>query len=247
MRLLKLVLLMTALFVIVLPALAQDALELGQEVEGEITDRDYEYEYTFSGSEGQLISIEMKPAEDSQLDPEIYLYNAENDLLAQNDDFSYPSSLILITLPADGEYLVVGSRNGGRSGSSTGEFILTVSQPEAMELGTDYEATVTTDYTQSVVYLLAPAEDGPVTLSYSQDVSEVYARISVSAAPDWSESPEFGYYNEIMSIASAVSEKGSISLNLNGGQVYLVEVEFGGYSPDSNFSADETTVTVSVS
>jgi hypothetical protein len=246
MRFWKLALLVAGLFVVVLPAMAQDAIELGQEIEGEITNRDYEFEYTFSGSEGQLISIEMKPAADSQLDPEVFLYDSENELLAVNDDFSYPTSLILISLPADGEYTVVASRNDGRSGSSEGEYVLTVSEPEAMELGADYEATYTTDYSVSTVFLLAPTEDGPVTLTYVQDVSELYARISVSTAPDWSEDPEYGYYSEVMSVSSAISEKGSLSLNVEAGMVYLVEVELGGYSPDTTYSEDEATITLSV-
>ncbi|HUN08859.1 MAG TPA: hypothetical protein PLQ56_19795 [Aggregatilineales bacterium] len=246
MRLLKVVLFMAALFVVVLPAMAQDSIELGQEIEGEVTNRDYEFEYTFSGSEGQLISIEMKPAGDSQLDPEVYLYDSENELLAVNDDFSYPSSLILINLPADGEYTVVAGRNDGRSGSSEGEFVLTVSEPEAMELGTDYEATYTTDYSESTVFLLAPTEDGPLTLTYVQDVTELYPRITVSTAPDWSEDPEFGFYSEVMSVSSGISEKGSISINVQAGMVYLVEVEMGGYSPETTYSEDEATVTISV-
>jgi hypothetical protein len=247
MRLLKVALLALLAFVVVLPAMAQDALEFGQGVQGEISNREYEFEYTFTGSEGQLISIDMRVTEGSNLDPEVFLYDADNELLAQNDDFSYPNSLILITLPADGEYTIVATRNDGRSGSSEGEFELTVSVPESMELGADYEAAFTSDYNSSTVYLLAPTEDGPVTLTFSQDVSEIYARITVSTSPDWAEDPEFGFYNEVMSVSSAISEKGSISLNLQAGIIYLVEVEMGGYSPDSTFSEDEATVTISVS
>lgn len=44
-------------------ATAQDKtpIEFGKYVEGEITNKDYEFKYTFEGEKGQLVSVEMLP------------------------------------------------------------------------------------------------------------------------------------------------------------------------------------------
>jgi hypothetical protein len=250
MRLLKVLLALTLLSMMALPAWAQDtALEFGAPVTGEISDREFEFEYSFTGSEGQIISLEMSPGENSELDPEVYLYSTDNELLAANDDFSYPTARIYYMLPADGEYLIVATRNEGRSGTTTGEFVLDVSVIEAVAPGSTVEAVYSTDFFTATptVYLLAPIEDQTVTLTYSQDLEEVYGSIRVQGVPDWSIDPEYGFYEDFLYISNtAISTQGSVTLNLTGGRLYLVRVEFGGYSPGSGFAAEEGKMSITV-
>lgn len=250
MRLLKIVFALTLLALAAFPVAAQDtALEFGQEVTGEISDREFEFEYTFAGEEGQLVSIRMSPTEGSELDPEVYLYTADNDLLAANDDFSFPTALILYTLPASGEYTLVATRNDGRSGSTSGEFALEVSIAESLAVGSTIEATYSTDFftPNNEFYLLAPAADGEITLSYAQDSSNVYAAIRVVAVPDWTVDPEFSFYQDVLWLGnSSISNAGSITLNVEAGRLYILRAEFGGYGINSDYSAEEGTVSITL-
>ncbi len=250
MRMLKVLFALLIIGATVFPALAQDTvLEFGQAVTGEISDREFEFEYSFAGEEGQLISIQMSPADDSELDPEVYLYSSDNELLAANDDFPFPTSLILYRLPAAGEYLIVATRNDGRSGSSSGEFSLEVSLAESTPFGTTIEATYSTDFFSGVspTYLLAPEADGTVTLTYTQDNSETYAGLRIAAVPDWSVDPEFSFYEDVFWLGnSELSSSGSVTLDLIGGRLYILRVEFGGYGQNSSFNADEGVVSITI-
>jgi hypothetical protein len=111
-------------------------LEYGDTVRGEITNREDDQVWTFSGSEGDVVTITMLAvADDFSLDTRLYLYTLEgfdsgDDAIAQNDDAVNPevtglnSQIELFELPEDGEYVIVATRyNNG-----TGEYTLTLEE-----------------------------------------------------------------------------------------------------------------------
>lgn len=81
--------------------------------------------WTFSGSEGSEIMIELNET-DGLLDPELFLFGANGELIAENDDINLSSgnynSLIQVRLPRTEIYTIVVSAFG-----SGGTYELTVS------------------------------------------------------------------------------------------------------------------------
>lgn len=89
-------------------------IEVGQTV-SETVDTFIDDSWTFSGTTGQMIVIELDSL-DSDLDPQLYLYTTGGALLADNDDIDLMNdnrnSRIEITLPADGDYTIIVNANG---------------------------------------------------------------------------------------------------------------------------------------
>src|SRR5574337_1217495 len=109
--------LLTLLSVLGISAVAaQDKtpIEFGQWVEGTLSDATYEAKYTFSGTKGQIILVEMIPKPGTyDLDPALVLRNSDGDIIGQNDDFSYPLSVVVAELASDDTFTVLATRSGG--------------------------------------------------------------------------------------------------------------------------------------
>jgi hypothetical protein len=59
--------------------------------------------------------------------------------------------------------------------------------------------------------------------------------------------PEFSFYEDVFWLGNtALTNSGSITLNLIGGRLYMLRVEFGGYSPGSTFSAEEGVISITI-
>lgn len=89
----------------------QGAIDLGQSVRGSIGMFD-EDGWTFSASGGSQVTIEVM-AISADLDPYVYLYGVDGQLIAENDDIvllTDMNSRLVVTLPTGGVYtIVVGS------------------------------------------------------------------------------------------------------------------------------------------
>jgi hypothetical protein len=66
--------------------------------------------WTYTGSSGESITIEVR-ALDSSLDPVLYLYDPERELIAENDDINLlegnKDARVAVTLPASGTYTII--------------------------------------------------------------------------------------------------------------------------------------------
>src|SRR5215212_7846200 len=83
---------------------AQDkvALKLGEFVKGTITEDVIEQSYSFSGKKGDIITLEVLPdPEKADLNPTVELRDSDGQVLATNDEFSYPLALAIGELPSD--------------------------------------------------------------------------------------------------------------------------------------------------
>ncbi|MBL8119152.1 MAG: hypothetical protein JNJ78_16575 [Anaerolineae bacterium] len=222
---------------------AQDAtaLEFGQYVEGEITSNDYEFRYTFNGSAGDVVSVEMFPKPGTyDIDGYIFLRDPDGDVVAENDDYGYPLSLVVAELPADGEYTIVATRSGGSTGSSEGTYWLRVSQVEIVEPGSSVEATITSNYDEELpnLFYLKPEASGPVTITFAQEVSELFGSLEVSG---WDEYGKVTFAN--LDNTAKVSAA-TITLDLEAGEFYVLNVarSFSSYV----FDEVESVVTITV-
>ena len=106
-------------------------LVYGDSVGGELTNRETQQVWTFSGTAGDVVTITMIATEDDfALDTRLYLYTLEgfdggDDAIAENDDASNPevsgfnSQIEAFELPEDGEYIIVATRFGDGTGRYT--------------------------------------------------------------------------------------------------------------------------------
>ena len=100
----------------------------------------------FHGSGGQTIDVTME-RDSGDLDPFLMVLDASGRELARGDDITPADTTAAIrglTLPADGDYLIVASRYGQRFGDSIGDFTLSVTlhNPAADDGGTVAEPIV---------------------------------------------------------------------------------------------------------
>lgn len=222
---------------------AQDATPLvfDEYVEGELSNRAYEVKYTFEGNSGDVISIEMLPKPGTyDLDPYIILRNSEGDVLAENDDFGYPLSLIVAELPADGTYTILATRSGGSTGSSEGEYWLRVKHAVVAESGSALEATIYSDSDKDVpnLFVLRPTESGPVTITYSQTVGELFGSMEISTVD-----LTYGGQERIAELGNTSKvSKATLELELEGGIFYIINVS----RSFSSFVFDEAEATITI-
>lgn len=102
----------------------------GDTVTGEISDDQPAWQYTFEGTEGDVITIDLRQ-QSGNLDTYLILQDSEGNQLIANDDgenvaVSTDSRIENYTLPATDTYTIVATRFQGEVGSSSGEFALTL-------------------------------------------------------------------------------------------------------------------------
>jgi hypothetical protein len=156
--------------------------------------------------------------------------------------------LVVVQLPEDGDYTILATRSGGATGSSEGDYYLTVEKVEPLASGSTVEATLYSDYEKQVpsVFYLVPEEDGPVKLSYSQEISDLYGSLRIQETPDWSNDPSDSYYTYVLDLGDTTRvSDATFSLDLQAGHIYVIAINvgFGSYS----FDTEEATVTLTVS
>lgn len=103
-------------------------LAYGQRIEGVIVEERPAEQYTFQGSANDQVLIRME-ALDRELDPFLYLYGPEGEIVGQDDDSGGGRNAELATvLPVDGEYTILATRFGRENGSGAGGYVLSLNQ-----------------------------------------------------------------------------------------------------------------------
>jgi hypothetical protein len=160
---------------------AQDALpiEIGQSVDGELSDDVAEVQYVFTADEGTTI---VATQVSSDFDSYLILLDAEGDEIAFNDDGAgnLNSRIGPFTLPDDGEYTLVSTSYAYRTRDETvdGEFTLTLEVFEAdlVEYGETVQGEVDGD---SQVLFQFSAETGDrIAIRATSDDFAPYVQLS---------------------------------------------------------------------
>lgn len=204
---------------------AQEApvpLTLDEFVEGTLTETDFEDTYTFAGEAGQLILIEMLPKPGTfDIDGYLSLADADGNVLAENDDFNFPLALVVAELPAGGDYTIRATRSGFSAGSTVGEYILRARAVEPLAAGTTVEATITSDLEADLpsLFVLRPAESGPVRLIFRQTVGDLYAALRVSRWQNNSFSADLANLENTRRVAEA-----ALTVELEAGGFYILSI-----------------------
>lgn len=111
------------------PVRAQDRLAYGQTVQGQITRDSFRQIFAFQGREGDIIEATLART-DGTLDPVLILTDADNMLIAINDDGAgnYNATISALRLERDGLYFLIATRFGQDRGNSIGRFSLSLAR-----------------------------------------------------------------------------------------------------------------------
>lgn len=108
------------------------SLSFGQTVNGNITLENKFDVYTFEGTAGQVISINMIRTQGTSLDTKLFLISPSLFEVADNDDaapgVTTDSAITRFTLPETGRYTILATHYGTIYGVTTGPYSLTLSQ-----------------------------------------------------------------------------------------------------------------------
>lgn len=208
-----------------------DTIEYGESVTGELTDREFEIAYEFTGSEGDVIVIYMA-AVDTLGDlnrPELLLLNSENDVVADTADaFTIGEILLAAELEAEDTYTILATRQDGRAGDSVGEFTLDLIKLPVLELDKEVSETISSE--DSDQYYAIRSDSSTLVLSYLKLSGTFSPMISINVIND-----EAGL-DEVVVLQGSALERAAVNVPSEPG-LYIVTV---GEAPfDFNFNEVE--------
>lgn len=214
--------LVAVMLIALAPSFAQDggAIEYNSTITGEITNDNFEVNYSFSGAAGDVVLARVEPVEffGGYADPVLTLTAADGTVLAYRTGFS--SADVAAILPVDGDYTLTVGRADGASGSSVGEFYLSLWLPDVLTSGASVSASTDSD---SVVYYVVK-DLSAFTLAYEKSGGEFAPEISVNAIvtePNYAD--EFGYLETWAALNGKVLKAGSLSVD-GDADVYVIKV-----------------------
>jgi hypothetical protein len=200
---------------------AQDAegIAYGDVVEGEMTEDEFEFNYTFEGSEGDVIIVSFRPVEEfGDLDsPIIIITDADGDAIADTTDtFVFGNLIVAAELEDDGEYNIFLTRADGDSGESVGEFTLELINLPILEVGSPLEEEETDSDSRSQYYAVKSEEDWGISylkLDGSMEIEVTVNTIDSSSAA----------LTAIASVDGDLLTEAAIGI-FDGGETYVVSI-----------------------
>jgi hypothetical protein len=227
---------------------AQDAtpLTLGEAIEGEITNDDFEVLYTFDGSAGELALIQMWQAPDAEeyVDTELILQDPSGSDIASGpgDAALYSQATIAVELPEDGTYTIIATRYEGRTGESVGPYVLVANIVEPLAAGSKVDATI---YGYDSELRTIPQQyvvqgSGATKISFTQEVGDLFPDLKLYPWIDGEEySTPLFTLQDTSKVSSAV-----VSVELEEGTLYILTVRDSFSS--SVYDDSEKTITITV-
>lgn len=209
---------------------AQDAVAFGDVIEAEMTASDYEFEYTFEGAAGDVVIFDLQPVDPfGDLDEPVLVLTNEDGVVASTvDAFNYGEATLVAQLPADGEYTLLATRDGGVAGDSVGEFTLEFVLAEVLETGAVVEGTATSDVRPNY-YVVTAASDWAI--SYVKQGGVLPAQVAVNVIDE-----DAGSLEPVATLFGPELTDGLFGV-FPAEELYIVTVS----EPDFYFAFDEET------
>lgn len=213
-----------------LPALAAPPLQeatpigYGETVAGEITDSGFEQVYTLNGTAGDVVAITVTSTDENYLDGYLIVQDSSGAILAEIDDVFGLDPFYMAALEADGAYTIIVTRMGGRTGSSTGAYELSVDLVSLAAWETP-AALALNEPEESRAYVIFEAEEGQTaTLSYQVVSGDLRPDLKIS---------HFGYddlweesrYDEVLLLQSTLISGATLTVEFPAAGLYTVSVE----------------------
>jgi thiol-disulfide isomerase/thioredoxin len=164
------------------PRVENTIIEYGDIVTYSITNDTPAVNYTFIGSAGDIVTIEMI-ALDNALDPQLVLFGPTGAMFAANDDNGRTrnSAIVAFTLPMDGNYSIVATRYGEQSAiGGTGDFQLSLDTVEVVA-PEEAEDTGRDDSGEPTVVVASGSIEPGEAINGTIDDANVEARYTFSA------------------------------------------------------------------
>jgi hypothetical protein len=208
---------------------AQDAtaLKLGESVTGEISADSYEIPYTFEGKSGEVALIQMWEAPDASdyVDTYLILQGPDGKVFAENsnDPALYSNSVIAATLPADGKYTIIATRDGGRTGDSVGPYVLQANIVEPLKAGSKIDATIYgyDNKARNTPEQFVVQGSGATKISFSQEITDLFPDLKLYPWEDVDSYPTALFaLTDTSKTTSAV-----VSVELEEGMFYILTVK----------------------
>jgi len=135
-------------------------LRYGVPVTNALTNRDFEWYYTFRARQGDILNVEMVRSSGT-LDPLLKILDSEQFLLASNDDDQDTRNAAIrnFFVEQDGVYIVVATRYGEAAGESVGSFVLSITEADSSGIGNSPLAPAPLGYNQSLEASLDDRQD----------------------------------------------------------------------------------------
>jgi len=211
-------------------AAAQDKvkLKLGEYLKGTITAKVYEVGYSFSGKKGDVVTLEIVPDQQTgDLDPTVELRDSNGQSLAINDGFSFPLTLAIAELPADGDYIAVAGRSGGEAGDTTGDYMLRVSIAKLVAAGSTIDTKVSSSASAPPqIYVMHPDKATTLTVDFTQQPTiDYFTAIGILKYMD------DAYSVPVMNMDNTNKlTKATLTVDLEAGAFYVIKIVQGDYS-----------------
>lgn len=150
---------------------AQDSIEYGDIIFGEITEDETEVSYTLAIEEGDVVVLDMRRAKDSELySTAIIVQDPDGDeVLNTTEDTSANNTIAGFVADESGDFTVIATRN--QYSETTGEFELRPTNARVLQSGDDVKGLVDND-SADVYYALPP--DTEISVSYIQTSGDYY-------------------------------------------------------------------------
>ncbi len=147
------------------------SIAYGDVVEGEITAKITEIEYTLTVSKGDIVMLDMRRSKDSELYSTAIIVNDEdgNEVVNTTEDTSANNTVAGFTATADGDYTVIATRN--KYSDTVGAFQLRPTAAKLLQSGDSIKGLVNND--SADVYYALPANTD-VKVSYQQTAGDYF-------------------------------------------------------------------------
>lgn len=130
---------------------AQDddsVIEYGSRTKGEITNRNFEIEYQFEGTSGDIVAIQVIPDDAfSGLSNVVIILLDEDFNVIEDVSGSLATTSLFYRLRENAQYNIIVSRRNGRSGDAQGAYTLLLTKIDLLRVGERITGSATTDTT----------------------------------------------------------------------------------------------------
>lgn len=157
-------------------AKAATPIAYGDLIEGEITSKVKEIDYTLSVAMGDIVVIDMRRSKDSELySTAIIVQDGNgNEVVNTTEDTSANNTVAAFIADSDGDYTVIATRN--KYSETTGAFQLRPTAVRMLQSGDNVKGLVNNE--SADVYYALPA-DSDVKVSYLQTTGDYFLRFRI--------------------------------------------------------------------
>jgi hypothetical protein len=192
-------------------------IEYGQTFKGQITNDTVEVRYQFAGKAKELVIIGMdQDAAAGLKTPAFTVLSGQNRIIDSTKIFTLSQAIAhaVFLLPKDGDYTIVATRRGGKTGKDVGGFVLSLNN--ALRLTADRPVEDSASDGTAKYYAVEPS--APFSIAYVRMGGKLRPGIYITAVRN------AGAQEGIAELSGQFLESGTMSVTPDPGVTYMVYV-----------------------